>query len=162
MKEDVQKVLRRVLVDDDFLDEMLNDPTRALQEYDLTDDERSVLESKNRDLIELMRIGGEGSQFQFLFLDLDITLVIDLTEFITTLHLDITIDLAAAEVHRRQELNHQRIEGLAKSVRSMRAGADRLERIQEMLQAMSGATELVIRNPAAEPSDGTGTSENQT
>ena len=145
MKADVQQVLRRVLVDDDFLDAMLSDPNRALQGYDLSDEERVILESRNRDLIELMRIGGEGNQFQFLFLDLDITLVIDLTEFITTLHLDITIDLAAAELERRQAMSRERIASLAKSVQSMRAGADRLERIQEMLQAMSGATELVRR-----------------
>jgi hypothetical protein len=147
MKDDVQKVLQRVLVDDEFLDEMLSNPQRALQEYDLSDEERSVLESRDRDLIELMRIGGEGNQSAFLFLFLDITLVIDLTEFITTLHLDITIDLAAAEVERRQELNRERIANLAESVRSMRAGADRLERIQEMLQALSGATELARRSP---------------
>lgn len=151
MKEDVQRILRRVLVDDEFLDEMNSNPRQALQEYDLSDDERSVLERPDRDLIELMRIGGEGNQFTFLFLDLDITLVIDLTEFITTLHLDITIDLAAAEIERRQELNRERIAGLANSVKSMRAGADRLERIQEMLQAMSGATELVRRTPGQSP-----------
>jgi hypothetical protein len=156
MKEDVQKVLRRVLVDDDFLDQMLTSPGQALQEYDLTDEERAVLESRDRDLVELMRLGGEGNQFTLLFLD--ITLVIDLTEFITTLHLDITIDLATAQAQRRQEQNRQRIEALAQSVRSMRAGADRLERIQEMLQTMSGATELAARR-AADPGQNSGTPE---
>jgi hypothetical protein len=149
MKEDVQKILRRVLVDDDFLDEMMSNPRQALQEYDLSEDERSVLERPDRDLIELMRIGGEGNQFHFLFLN--INLVIDLTEFITTFHLDLTIDLAAAEIERRQELNRERIANLANSVKSMRAGADRIERIQEMLEAMSGATELVRREPGQGP-----------
>jgi hypothetical protein len=147
MQQHVQQVLHRVLVDDDFLDQMRSDPEAALEGYDLSDDERSVLQSRNRDLLELMRIGGVGNRVTFLFLDLDITLVIDLTEFITTLHLDITIDLTTVEAEERQRLGRERIGKLAESVRSMRAGADRLERIQEMLQTLSGATELARPAP---------------
>jgi hypothetical protein len=142
MQQDVRQVLRRALVDDDFLDLMRADPGAALRDYDLTDEERSVLEGPDRDLLELMRIGGGGNRVEFLFLDLDITLVIDLTEFITTLSLDITIDLATVEMERQLSRNRERVARLAESVRSMRAGADRLERIQEMLQTLSGATEL--------------------
>lgn len=149
MQQHVQQVLHRVLMDDDFLDQMRSDPEAALKDYDLTEDERSVLQSRERDLLELMRIGGVGNRVTFLFLDLDITLVIDLTEFITTLHLDITIDLTTVEAEERQRLGRERIARLADSVRSMRAGADRLERIQEMLQTLSGATELARPAPGA-------------
>lgn len=147
MQEAVQQVLRRSLTDEQFLDAMLRNPHQALQDYDLTDEERTILEGPDRDLIELMRIAGEGRPFRFLFLNLNITLDLDLTEFITTLHLDITIDLAAAELERQQEQTRARIAKMAQSVQSMRAGADRLERIQEMLQTLSGATELVRRAP---------------
>jgi len=154
MEQDVQQVLHRVLVDDDFLDRMRTDPTSALKDYDLTDDERSVLENRNRDLLELMRIGGAGNRVTFLFLDLDITLVIDLTEFITTLSLDITIDLATVEAERRQRQGRERIAKLATSIQSMRAGADRLERIQQMLQTLSGATELARSAPGEQSGGG--------
>jgi hypothetical protein len=145
MEAQVREVLRRVLVDDEFLDEMLRDPGQALRQYDLTDEERSILASRERDLIELMRIGGEGNQASFLFIIIYIE--IDLTEFITTLHLDLTIDLTEAEVERRQTLYRDKLDSLARSVLAMRAGADRLERIQQMLQEVSGATKLAGRSP---------------
>jgi hypothetical protein len=153
MQTQVREVLRRVLVDDAFLDDMLGNPDQALREYDLTDEERSILTSRDRDLLELMRIGGEGTALQFLFLDFDITLVIDLTEFITSLHIDITIDLSDPEVVRRQQQSRDKIASLAESVVAMRAGADRLERIQEMLQVISGATELARRSPGQQPEE---------
>jgi hypothetical protein len=146
MEAQVREVLRRVLVDDAFLDQMLSDPEQALRDYDLSDEERSILTSRERDLLELMRIGGEGRDFHFLSLFFDITLVIDLTEFITTLHLDITIDLSDPEVQKRQELNREKLAAFAESIAQMRAGADRLEQIQEMLQFISGATELARRS----------------
>jgi hypothetical protein len=149
MQAHVQQILRRALTDDDFLDQMRTEPEAALRDYELTDDERSVLQRPDRDLLELMRIGGAGNRVEFLFLDLDISLVIDLTEFITTLHLDITIDLATAEAEQRQLQNRERVAKLAASVQSMRAGADRLERIHEMLQTLSGAAELA--RPTAPP-----------
>lgn len=154
MQAQVREVLRRVLVDDAFLDDMLRDPDQALREYDLTDEERTILVRPDRDLLELMRIGGESQQLQFLFLNLDVTLVIDLTEFITTFNIDVTIDLTDPEVvRRRQELSQERIASLANSVIAMRAGADRLERIQEMLQVMSGATELASRSSDQQPEE---------
>ncbi len=146
MEAQVREVLRRVLVDEAFLDEMLNNPEQALREYDLTQDERSVLASRERNLLDLMRIGGERRAVQSLFLDLDISLVIDLSEFITSLDLDITIELAETEAARRQEVSRAKIAKLADSVASMRAGADRLERIHDMLQVLSGATELARRS----------------
>jgi hypothetical protein len=153
MQQDVQRVLRRSLTDEDFLDAMLRNPRQALREYELTDEERGVLEGPDRDLIALMRIAGEGRQIRFLFLNLDITLDIDLTEFITSLHLDITIDLATAELDQQQEQARAGIAKMARSIQSMRAGADRLEQIQQMLQTLSGATELVRRS-ALQDSDG--------
>lgn len=60
MQEQVREILRRVLNDDDFLNEMLNDPESALRGYDLTDEERAILVNPQRDLIELMRLGGGG------------------------------------------------------------------------------------------------------
>lgn len=144
MEAQVREVLRRVLVDDDFLNEMLGDPEQALREYDLTDEERSILGSRQRDLIELMRIGGAGRDLP----TLDVTLVIDLGLdpflFIT---FDLNIDLTSADVVRRQALYRDKVASLAMSVLAMRAGADRLERIQDMLQVISGATELARRSP---------------
>jgi len=154
MEAQVRDVLRRVLVDDEFLDQMLSNPEQALSEYDLTDEERSILGSHQRDLLELMRIGGEGREFTFLFLNFIITLELDLTEFITTLHLDITLDFEDPEVQRRQAMSQEKIASLATSIRAMRAGADRLERIQEMLQVASGATELARRSSGQQPEEG--------
>jgi hypothetical protein len=147
----VREILSRVLVDDDVLDEMRRDPHQALREYDLTDDERSVLTSSERDLIALMRIAGEGSGFTFLYLVIMIEL--DLTEFITTIHLDIVIE-QTREAQRQQELRQDKIDALARSVLSMRSGADRLERIHEMLQVVSGATELARQPPSDQPEEG--------
>ena len=149
MQAQVREVLRRVLVDDDFLDEMLRDPEQALREYDLTDEERSILVNRERDLLELMRIGGEGTQAAILFIIIYIEL--DLTEFITSLH--ITVDLIDPDVERRQALARDKIASLATSVLAMRAGADRLERIQGMLQVVSGATELARRSPDEQPDE---------
>jgi hypothetical protein len=153
MEAQVREVLRRVLVDDEFLDEMLSDPEQALREYDLTDEERSILGSRERDLLELMRISGEGRQFTFLFLNFIITLEIDLTEFITTLHIDLNIDLTEPDVQRRQAFYRDKIDSLATSVLAMRSGADRLERIQEMLREVSGATELARRSRGQQSDD---------
>jgi hypothetical protein len=139
-----REVLTRVLVDDDFLDEMLRDPDQALREYDLTDEERSILANPERDLLTLMRIAGEGRGFTFLFLIIMIEL--DLTEFITSLNVDIVIE-QTREAQRQQELRQDKIDALARSVSAMRAGADRLERIHELLQVVSGAAELARRSP---------------
>jgi hypothetical protein len=144
----VREVLRRVLVDEEFLDQMLTDPERALGEFDLSEEERIILRSRERDLIDLMRIGGEGRQGSFLFINISVEL--DLTEFITSFHVTVVIE----EVARRQSLpegahhslSQEDIAGLAASVRAMRAGADRLEKIHEMLQVVSGATELARRS----------------
>jgi hypothetical protein len=147
----VREVLRRSLSDEEFLDEMLTDPEHALAEFELTDEERSILQSRDRDLLELMRIGGEGRQASFLFINISVEL--DLTEFITSFHVTVVVE----ELARRQasssdaspSLTEADIAALAASVRAMRAGADRLERLHEMLQVVSGATQLVSRSLGA-------------
>jgi hypothetical protein len=146
MEAQVREVLRRVLVDDEFLDEMLSDPEQALREYDLTDEERSVLGSRERDVLELMRISGEGRQFTFLFLIINLQIdwlfqFIDLGPPITVVNREMP-DLASRAASYRDK-----IDSLATAVLRMRSGADRLERIQEMLQVLSGATELAWRSP---------------
>jgi hypothetical protein len=152
METQVREVLRRVLVDDDFLDEMLSDPDRALRDYDLTDEERSVLANRNRDVLDLMRLSGEGAEGRLLI----ITLELDLTLWpFLFINVDITLDFTESGVAARERrVNQQRVASLAASVRAARAGADRLERIQEMLEVLSGATELTSRSssePRSEP-----------
>jgi hypothetical protein len=137
MEAQVREVLRRVLVDDDFLHEMLSNPEQALRDYDLTDEERSILVNPERDLQELMRIGGDN--FPTIAALIIIFIELDLTEFITSFHVTVVID---GEFERRQTLARDKITSLATSVLAMKAGADRLERIHEMLQVVSGATEL--------------------
>ena len=153
MQAQVREVLRRVLVDDDYLNEMLNDPERALRDYDLTDEERSILASPERDLLQLMRIGGEGSP-QGLFLVLIILLELDLTEFITSFHVDVTLDFdfgfSDPDVEARRAVHQEQLASLASAVGAARAGADRLERIQELLEVVSGATELARRSSTSQ------------
>jgi hypothetical protein len=147
MEAQVREVLRRVLVDDDFLHEMLSNPEQALQDYDLTDEERSILVNPERDLLELMRIGGDN--FPTIAALIIIFIELDLTEFITSFHITVVVD---SEFERRQTLARDKITSLATSVLAMRAGADRLERIHEMLQVVSGATELAARrSPGQQP-----------
>jgi hypothetical protein len=146
----VREVLRRALSDEDFLDEMLTDPEHALAEFELTDEERSILQSRDRDLLELMRIGGEGRQASFLFINISVEL--DLTEFITSFHVTVVVEELArrqASSDASQSLTEADIAALAASVRAMRAGADRIERLHEMLQVVSGATQLVSRSLGA-------------
>jgi hypothetical protein len=146
----VREVLRRALSDEDFLDEMLTDPEHALAEFELTDEERSILQSRDRDLLELMRIGGEGRQASFLFINISVEL--DLTEFITSFHVTVVVEELArrqASSDASQPLTEADIAALAASVRAMRAGADRIERLHEMLQVVSGATQLVSRSLGA-------------
>jgi hypothetical protein len=139
MEAQVREVLSRVLVDDDFLNEMLRDPEQALRDYDLSDEERSVLGSHERDLLELMRISGGSTQIPLLDVDVDLSLD-------PFLFIDIIIDLTVPELSQRQTLYREKIASLAASALAMRARADRLEQIQQMLQIVSGAKELVSRS----------------
>jgi hypothetical protein len=140
MENHVQQILSRVLTDDDFLDQMLTNPEQALDSYDLTDEERSILTGRERDLMELVRISGRGAE-QF---NVDVTVIISI---ILDLSLDLTLDLTLPElVARREAMQKTQIAGLAATVLATRAGAERLERIQEMLQAVSGATVLARRS----------------
>jgi hypothetical protein len=140
MENQVRQVLSRVLTDDDFLDQMLTDPAKALEAYDLTDEERSILTSRDRDLMELVRISGRVAD-QF---NVDVTVIISI---ILDLSLDLTLDLTLPEVvARREAVQQSQIAGLGATVLAARAGADRLERIQEMLQSVSGATMLARRS----------------
>jgi hypothetical protein len=155
MEAQVREVLRRVLEDDEFLNEMLTNPERALRDYDLTSEERSVLTNTQRDLVDLMRIGGESHIVIHPFDLTNITLEIDLTHFITTLDLDLIIllDLTgpAPEVEELQEARREQAASLAAAVRTARAGAERMERIQELLEVVGGATELARRSSPASP-----------
>jgi hypothetical protein len=139
MEAQVREVLSRVLTDDAFLDQMLTNPEQALRPYDLTDEERSILASPNRDLLELVRIGG-GRAPGF---NIDVTVIIDIT---LDLSLDLTLDLELPEAARRQAVQNNQIASLATTVLAARSGADRLERIQQMLQVVSGATTLARRS----------------
>ena len=137
MQAQVREVLNRVLTDDAFLDQMLTNPEQALRPYDLTEEERSILASPHRDLLELMRIGTGRtavSNIDFL-LDLTLDLELDLT-------IDLTLDLDFADVSVRQAVRKEQIAALARTVAAARSRTERLEQIQQMLQAVSGATTL--------------------
>jgi hypothetical protein len=137
MQAQVREVLNRVLTDDAFLDQMLTNPEQALRPYDLTEEERSILASPHRDLLELMRIGTGRtavSNIDFL-LDLTLDLELDLT-------LDLTLDLDFADVSVRQAVRKEQIAALARTVTAARSRTERLEQIQQMLQVVSGATTL--------------------
>jgi hypothetical protein len=145
MQAQVREVLNRVLTDDAFLDQMLTNPEQALRPYDLTEEERSILASPHRDLLELMRIGTGRtavSNIDFLLdltLDLDLDLTLDLELDLT---IDLTIDLDLATVAGRQAVRKEQIAALARTVAAARSRTERLEQIQQMLQVVSGATTL--------------------
>jgi hypothetical protein len=145
MQAQVREVLNRVLTDDAFLDQMLTNPQQALRPYDLTDEERSILASPHRDLLDLMRIGTGPvavSNIDFtldLTLDLELDLTLDLELDLT---LDLTIDLDLAAVEARQAVRKEQIAALARTVAAAKSRTERLEQIQHMLQVVSGATEL--------------------
>lgn len=145
MQGQVREVLNRVLTDDAFLDQMLTNPEQALRPYDLTEEERSILASPHRDLLELMRIGTGRtavSNIDFLLdltLDLDLDLTLDLDLDLT---LDLTLDLDFADVSVRQAVRKEQIAALARTVAAARSRTERLEHIQQMLQVVSGATAL--------------------
>ncbi len=164
MQEQVREILRRVLNDDDFLNEMLNDPESALRGYDLTDEERAILVNPQRDLIELMRLGGGAVPASVVinFLDLvTIALKVDLTHFITTLDIDLFLIITffphaaaqipvgdqAAEGEELRAMLREQVTSFSAAVRDARAGAERLERIKELLEVASGARALVRRSP---------------
>jgi hypothetical protein len=150
MEAQVREVLRRVLEDDDFLNKMLIDPEQALRDYDLTGEERSVLTNPQRDLVDLMRIGGESNIVIHPFDLTNISLEIDLSHFITTLDIDLIIllDLTTPvqEVEELQAARREQAASLASAVRTARAGTERMERIQELLEVVGGATELARRS----------------
>jgi hypothetical protein len=163
MQEQVRKILRRVLNDDDFLNEVLNDPETALRGYDLTDEERSILVNPRRDLIELMRLGGGNAVPGIVvnFLDLvTIALDVDLTQFITTLDIDLFLIITffpnpraqislvdqTAEGEQLRAMRRDQVTSLSAAVRNARAGAERLQRLQELLEVVSGARELAGRS----------------
>ncbi len=145
MQAQVREVLNRVLTDDAFLDQMLTNPEQALRPYDLTEQERSILASPHRDLLELMRIGTGRtavSNIDFLLdltLDLDLDLTLDLDLDLT---LDLDLDLDFADVSVRQAVRNEQIAALARTVAAARSRTERLEQIQQMLQVVSGATAL--------------------
>jgi hypothetical protein len=145
MQAQVREVLNRVLTDDAFLDQMLTNPEQALRPYDLTAEERSILASPHRDLLELMRIGTGRtavSNIDFL-LDLTLDLELDLTlDLELDLTLDLTLDLDFADVTVRQAVRKEQIAALARTVAAARSRTERLEQIQHMLQVVSGATAL--------------------
>ena len=139
MQQDVQRVLSRALVDDEFLNQMQTDPGAALREFDLTDNERAVLTNPNRDLIELMRIGGSSTQPGF---NIDITVIIDLT---IDLSLDLTLDFTDVTLEAQLGKQRAQIDALAEAALQARSGADRLDSLQRLLESVSGATRLAAR-----------------
>jgi hypothetical protein len=139
MQQDVQRVLSRALVDDEFLNQMQTDPGAALREFDLTDNERAVLTNPNRDLIELMRIGGSSTQPGF---NIDITVIIDLT---IDLSLDLTLDFTDVTLEAQLGKQRAQIDALAEAALQARSGADRLDSLQRLLENVSGATRLAAR-----------------
>ena len=142
MQQDVQRVLSRALVDDQFLNQMKTDPGAALREFDLTDDERAVLTSPDRDLIELMRLGGSSTQPG---INIDITVIIDLT---IDLSLDLTLDFSDVTLEAQLGRQRAQIDALADAALKARAGADRLESLQRLLESVSGATRLAAPDTA--------------
>ena len=139
MQQDVQRVLSRALVDDQFLNQMKTDPAAALRDFDLTDNERAVLTNPDRDLIELMRLGGSSTQPGF---NIDITVIIDLT---IDLSLDLTLDFSDVTLEAQLGKQRAQIDALADAALKARSGADRLESLQRLLESVSGATRLAAR-----------------
>jgi hypothetical protein len=130
--ENVRAVLFRILTDSDFHNLMLVNPGEALKDYDLTDDERRILTTPDKDLYKAL----EGADVNGINISLHVappTVRITIPIFFEPPNLLVPSPLLKDD--------DEKIVQLVKSIQNA-VGQDRFDNIMQLVQQMQGENQI--------------------